>query len=1381
MVSSRNERTKSTLMPGALVANLEETKPRNHIAESFDNDEKKLLSLTKVYSGLHLNLEKYLTEFYHPYTNTSECIELLRKIFLEDGWQYVSSDISDELLKHLLKICKKLNKRKMDDRERIRLSKTVITFIPILLQGSKDDDKNLENIRSFIYFLQEILASSQLVNINSSATLKKSLLKFKDHPLFGEILTETIRLSLHSLYLSWDEVEKSDIWLKKYKKGALKTKNCVENILKENFKERFFFEMAEKVLSESSQKLAEYPDINDIASKMRRISDSIPDVQGKIYFLFYLIDISMLDFIREHLLFDINRTLKKISFESDKKTASLIKQIFQFFKILKSNYCGIVLDCIKTLGIETVKKGSTELIDQFSDMVIDFGFSYPEIKGIDSNWQTISNKDHIKNVRTYLKIIEQDPVKTTKLISSLLINLKIGGVFISDTDLFQKDITELLNSDFGKIYHLIKQIAVLFPVYFNEIGAEGELRDISTEIDEITSRKDKLIHFLRKQIHAESNNTQIKLTGEIFKYWTTLDPSGLLESIPSDVAEAIEGTSEFVKGLHLVCLELLDISQETTETIMDIKAEDIDKLFNRIKSGSELDKRKVSLLFRLHLLLKEKYYLNPKDVIVKLRNLNFEDRDKISDLENFLTEKEDEKAVKQSFLIIRKLKETVLDPEKSEGIENIYHKRHIAIGIPSMYGNYREKKFESLGMIFRLEQLVTNIIENMISDSEMSYLSSRTLEKAVSILELFREGLDLGGITSENFNSNLLMLQHSLLSSSFSIGQYINIFEFMAESIKKMIVDYFLGIHDVNLQNILRQYLDATDGLSSREPENTTKIHSLCEEFYRSVISSSFLVQQIDTLNSSLLSMLRKIPPNLSTDNLQMILSYKKEHMIIPINKVVSDMDNQVFLGAKGYYLKKMYSYNFPIPGGFILSSELFRKREAFSSYPIIRDRIYSAIKKNINEIEKQYDLEFGNPDKILILSVRSGSAISMPGAMNTFLNVGLNDDIVEKLSKKPNYGWTSWDCYRRFIQTWGMSRGIDRDVFDGIMIHHKRKYGIKKKLDFSPAQMREIAFEYKKVVSENGISIDEDPFDQVIFAVQSVFDSWYSERAETYRENLGIDKKWGTAVIIQKMVLGNINFDSGTGVVFTRDPSSGDNLFSLYGDFTLCSQGEDVVGGLVYPYPICEKQRMSAGKPPEFSLEKDYPDIYGKLYTLAKELVYERGYGHQEIEFTFETSKAEDLHILQTRPYILKRSQLLPIFRKHGKLLAEGVGIGGGAMNGRIVFNGENLDKCRKLYPKDNRILVKPDTVSDDIALIFDAEGILTSRGGATSHAAVTAVRLNKTGVVNCRELKVNEKELFCTIGGHEYKAFDKISIDGRLGQIFEGYGTIENQKIIF
>ncbi len=364
------------------------------------------------------------------------------------------------------------------------------------------------------------------------------------------------------------------------------------------------------------------------------------------------------------------------------------------------------------------------------------------------------------------------------------------------------------------------------------------------------------------------------------------------------------------------------------------------------------------------------------------------------------------------------------------------------------------------------------------------------------------------------------------------------------------------------------------------------------------------------------------------------------------------------------------------------------------------------------------------------------------------------------------------------------MAYGVDRDFFDNLMTEFKHRSGIERKLDFPPEQMRELALEYKSRAKDLGVRFVDDPFRQVVGCVRKVLSSWDSPEAKLYRRYVGLAAEWGTAVVIQRMVFGNLSRQSGSGVTFTRNPLEPySSQVRLFGDFTVRSQGEDLVGGLVFPWPISEAQRL--GSPTyhgiEHSLEEDFPSVYQALLKVARDLVGSREHEPQEIEFTFESASGEDLYVLQKRPMVHEQQDDAPYFDVTSPLFGPsagvGMGVSGGAYSGRVAIDMGQIDKLLASSPDDPILLLRPDTVPEDIAMITRVAGLLTARGGATSHAAVTAKRLGKTAVVDCRALEVLENLGTARLAGVELKAGDWLSIDGRTGNMFLGHVPLKSK----
>jgi pyruvate,orthophosphate dikinase len=385
-----------------------------------------------------------------------------------------------------------------------------------------------------------------------------------------------------------------------------------------------------------------------------------------------------------------------------------------------------------------------------------------------------------------------------------------------------------------------------------------------------------------------------------------------------------------------------------------------------------------------------------------------------------------------------------------------------------------------------------------------------------------------------------------------------------------------------------------------------------------------------------------------------------------------------------------------------------------------------------------------------------------------------MNEEITAGLARKMENPWFAWDNYRRFLQCYGMAFGLARDDFDAIIADFKTRLDIPLKKGFTGEQMRMVALAYKARIQDEGVEVLEDPIDQLFMTINSVFASWESPRAQTYRKIMGISDDWGTAVTVQQMVFGNISPQAGSGVFFTHNPRwSGDTL-SPWGDFTLENQGEDVVAGLVRTLPISVKQQESEMRDTDITLETHYPAIYAAIRKWASTLIYKKGWSPQEMEFTFEGASADNLFLLQTRDMAMRERKTVLTFDVDFDLgdqyLGHGIGVAGGAMSGRAVFTLEEIDRWRDAEPGSSLILVRGDTVPDDIREIYAADGLLTARGGLTSHASVVAHRLGKTCVVGCGSLLCSEKEKTASFDRVVIRSGDHISIDGREGSVYQG-----------
>ncbi|MDH5662267.1 MAG: pyruvate, phosphate dikinase [Elusimicrobiota bacterium] len=508
-------------------------------------------------------------------------------------------------------------------------------------------------------------------------------------------------------------------------------------------------------------------------------------------------------------------------------------------------------------------------------------------------------------------------------------------------------------------------------------------------------------------------------------------------------------------------------------------------------------------------------------------------------------------------------------------------------------------------------------------------------------------------------------------------------------------------------------------------------------------------------------------------------------------------------LGGKGSNLAEMTNLGIRVPAGFTISTEVctiyYEKKGKFP------DGLEEEVKENLKKVEKAMAAKFGDTDNPLLVSVRSGARVSMPGMMDTVLNLGLNDETVKGLIKQSGNKRFAYDCYRRFVQMYGdvvlglKPEGKEEDPFEVLIDEKKKKRGVKLDTELNAQDLEELVREFKALIKKRkGVDFPDEPWEQLWGAIAAVFRSWDTRRAIEYRRINKIPSHWGTAVNVQTMVYGNLGEDSGTGVAFTRDPATGDKRF--YGEYLLNAQGEDVVAGIRTPHPINKLGKKDKNL---ISLEEVMPGVYKEL-----EGVYQKIEEHykdmQDIEFTVQKGK---LYLLQTRTgkrtgfaavriavemveegLIDKETALMrvepgqlvqllsPIFgRKEkeaairdGKLLSQGLNASPGAASGKVVFAAD--EAVTMANSDDEVILVRLETSPEDIQGINVAQGILTARGGMTSHAAVVARGMGKPCVVGCGAISIDYQKKKFSVNGRIVKQGDYISIDGTTGEVIQG-----------
>jgi pyruvate,orthophosphate dikinase len=1389
----------------ALKVNLERTATDVRIPEEYAP----LLQIVRDHYGLQKKTREMLTELNHPYVNWDYVLKELKSISIGDFYIYNKHPEGLSALSILLTIYFDVLKSSASDDVKDSAIHYLFDYADaIIMQSNEFLERNLSLFPGFIDSLMDIADAESVLFKKCSSYLKRIIRAVMEKKI--NLSTTVFDLLLYKMfratYSFWLTQPDPALWLivERGTGAAFEEKaylELVEPLSHARF--RSLMKQVEELRPRDGGKAGAHmeeflslPDYFQIIDGYLHVADQLEksrDYQGhhlvKLDFLFGVMSVPGLKDIHVSAMREINYSLKMV-FQEEKKERldDFVRRVFTFLKknTSQNEYRGAGIDCIITAAREVFAQNNHPLVETFIDELIAYGFEYPEIRGSTTEWQVQVNPEHVRTIRAWLEIIAMKPRWTKRLISALIINLKIGGIFIRDTDLIQRDISRLLNTDIAPAYNLIKQLLRIFPVYFSEIGAEGELRDITTRVDEISFRKDSLIDFFRKQSHVESNSLLVEFTEHIFHYWFSGDKKFIRGHIPDEVFDRVKNSGEYFDGMHHAFVILFPKVDNDPRNFLEWDNGKIAREIQQIDDLSDVDRERVSLMIRIYQLIYKKYYPQYFDLLKDLEAVNVFAAQDIVSLKRSLKTKNYYRSLSMILKFLAVLKARVLSEKKTQSFENIYHKRHIAAGIPSMYGTYHEEKFDAMGIILRLESLGGMQFEELIQSLNLKFITKRTIVRVHIYLWLYLSALELEGISTEGLVAKVKYVTSALPVKQFSAEQYLDIFRFISKGIQDVIRDYYIDAHSVNLPVIVRQIKAPVQeaGAKSEPVRSDELVYQESESFIRSMISSAFGLQVLDNFVHAVIKTLNaeldKFKENKRILNLMM--DYNPELAVSSIYGKDGKTDNQILLGNKGYFLKKLVSFGFPVPPGFIITTEVFRGYDAvYGDKYIFRD-LADRISKQISDLERKTGRKFGDRSNPLLLSVRSGATVSLPGMMRSFLNVGINASIAESLGGRKDFQWAAWDSYRRFLQTWGMFHGLSRDFFDAIMDGFKQRHGVERKIQFPPDLMRTIAQAYKKGIQDNGIPLADDPMRQLRHAILQVFDSWYSEQAKIYRHQMRLSDEWGTAVIVQAMVFGNLHEKSGSGVIFTRDPKSASSDVTLYGDFIFGVQGDDIVSGLVETFPISEKQRITEHRQTNISLEVTFPDIYAELVKIAEIIIYEKGFNHQEMEFTFEGPRKEQLFILQTRDMDQIKTKTLRRFKDTPllgtSLLGTGIGVSGGALCGKAVYSEEDIKRFREKEPKTSLILVRPDTVPDDVGVLLQVEGLLTAKGGATSHAAVTIPQLSKVGVVGLGKLKVYESEGYATIEGHTIKTGDFICIDGWSGALYLGKHERETEK---
>ncbi|MBW1800758.1 MAG: pyruvate, phosphate dikinase, partial [Deltaproteobacteria bacterium] len=981
-----------------------------------------LLEVMSKYQGTMEGLTVFLKELCHPYKNWQFIIKEARGYALDYFHLLKTHPSGPEAAKRYVEIFLEAVDSLQDDALKTDAVDNLLLYMQKIIRDSDNDlprffptlDVAFNRIGSyknetFFLFVRSFYQLNKLARYLSESTPEGDAANF-------DTLNALLVKNQQASYAYWLDEKDPQSWF-----GAeagltnIETKSLTNIFSPISHKRlKHYKEKMEAVVQSSNfhskdllEQLISLPGYNQLVDIYRDIPRRLfkagePSGQGnhwKLVFLFRIMNTAGLSSIHEETLRTINRTLTWIIEHAEAEDIEqLLRKTFAILKESAQKYPGTALNCVLNMGKATYRTDESDLVDFFNEAVVDLGFQAPELQGVGDDWQIRANTAHIQNIRTWLELIELNPKWSKTLLSSLIIHLSLCGVFIKDTDLFGRDISQFLNSDIGPVYNLAKQLTRLFPAYFNEIGAEGRLRDISTKMDEMCYRKDILVHFVRKQSHVESSNQITGLVEAVLSFWKTKDKDGLAPFIPPHIYSQIESTGPFVDGVHRYINHLLK-TNHVTRTNDLLKVKTLKGKGGAIEGVSEVDRERVQLAVAFYKLLYQKYHLGFVELGEYLKQLPSSTFPNLDKLKKMILLSDTRQKLQRLLGYLERLKEVILSPKYYEAREDIYRKRHFAVDIPSMYGSYQERKFDHLGLTFRLEALVNTLFEELVDKIDLELITRATFSQIYDYLRLFYRALKLDGITSAAMERQLDLLSHSLEVRWFSFTQFLDIFRGFSEAVKNIVNDYYNNMHQQNMFKIMKQQPQSSLLSKYMPPEGTIDeeklMHRVSEVFLRERISTSLGLQQLDVFLSRIMNTLFQQADKLPRERLRILLNYDPQKAATPIHPVNRNVFDIIYLGNKGLNLVKLIENGFPVPPGFIVTTEVFRCQDIINGYPPADKNLKEQLSREISKLERLTKKSFAAPKNPLLLSVRSGAPISQPGMMDTFLNVGINEDIV--------------------------------------------------------------------------------------------------------------------------------------------------------------------------------------------------------------------------------------------------------------------------------------------------------------------------------------------------------------------------------------------------
>ena len=597
------------------------------------------IELSAKYFGINKRAKECVTEYHHPLSNHTFVAEELRKMLMDDFWFYTRDDIPADALNIPLEMMHSL--LKPDVAAKLRLN-IIITLMEFANKVMVESPKHSELIKLVFNILNDSFEANKDVFILATKHAGRYLDKVAQDERYNAQACNLLRMMLQENCRYWQETSQVENWVES--KKSLLNEEEIRTVCDEIGQPYFNQLNADLEAADTWEKLTDMPHFEQVAKRFTESEKAFPHFITKFHYVFFLLHLPGMENQRERLIWNMDRMMRDAIDEMPQdELIPFIDTIFDLAEELREDYMSAVLDFQLTLGLKIIDVDQTEqkeIVNYFEKKLIAFGFVTPGNVFVGEDWQLSVDENHIKNIRVWLELIEHSKTPMDKLLSALIVNLKLGGIFLSDTDLFQREITKILNSNITPYYKKVKQLTRIFPVYFNEIGAEGEIRNVTTNMDEISGRQDQLVHFLRKQVHTESNNTLIALTFDVFKFWSDGNLDQLKPILPKNVFESIDKKSTWFVHVHNLVQTMCEISCLNPEDVLMLSRDDYENLIGsaarRIELEEDLYQRERARLMDirdLYAYLREKYSFESVNIFSSLRSFPFIPDEEIDEFE----------------------------------------------------------------------------------------------------------------------------------------------------------------------------------------------------------------------------------------------------------------------------------------------------------------------------------------------------------------------------------------------------------------------------------------------------------------------------------------------------------------------------------------------------------------------------------------------------------------------------------------------------------------------------------------------------------------------------------------------------------------------------